>query len=86
MKATGIVRCIDELGRIVLPKELRTTMSIRPKDAFEIFLEEDKIILRRYEPADIFTGDSEDLIEYEGRKVSRKSVLEMAEMIGLDIT
>ena len=47
MKATGIVRQIDDLGRIVIPKEIRTTYDIKPEDFLEIFTEEDRIILRK---------------------------------------
>lgn len=49
MKSTGIVRKVDELGRVVLPIELRRTLGIMEKDAIEIFVDEDKIILRKYE-------------------------------------
>jgi len=86
MKSTGIVRKVDELGRVVLPIELRKTLSINEKDALEIFTDEDKIILKKYEPADIFTGEMDDLIEYKGKKVSRASVIEMARLCGLHIT
>lgn len=50
MKSTGIVRKVDELGRVVIPKELRTTLEIKEKDPLEIFVEEDKIILQKYKP------------------------------------
>ncbi|TCP24484.1 transcriptional pleiotropic regulator of transition state genes [Scopulibacillus darangshiensis] len=50
MKSTGIVRKVDELGRIVIPKELRTTMGIQEKDPLEIFLEDDRIVLKKYIP------------------------------------
>lgn len=53
MKSTGIVRKVDELGRIVLPKELRNTLEIKEKDPLEIFVDEDKIILRKYTPRDV---------------------------------
>ncbi|MBR5468383.1 MAG: AbrB/MazE/SpoVT family DNA-binding domain-containing protein, partial [Firmicutes bacterium] len=66
MKSTGIVRKVDELGRIVLPIELRRSLNIDIKDSLEIFVDEDKIILKKYEPADIFTGAMEDLIDYKG--------------------
>ena len=86
MKATGIVRQIDDLGRIVIPKEIRTTYDIKPEDFLEIFTEEDRIILRKYQPSDIFTGDMEDLIEYKGTKVSKSSILELAKLAGLKIS
>lgn len=83
MKSTGIVRKVDELGRIVLPIELRKTMQIMEKDALEIFTNNDMIILKKYAPADIFTGEMEDLIEYQGKRVSKKSIKEMAKIAGL---
>ena len=54
MKSTGIVRKVDELGRIVLPIELRRTMGIDVKDALEIYVEGDTIMLRKYEPSCVF--------------------------------
>ena len=54
--------------------------------AVEIFTEEDMIILRRYEPADIFTGETEDLIDFDGKKVSRKTIRAMAEKAGFKIS
>jgi len=83
MKSTGIVRKVDELGRVVLPIELRKTLNIDVRDPMEIFVDEDKVILKKYEPADIFTGDMDDLIEYRGKKVSKKSITEMAKLAGL---
>lgn len=86
MKATGIVRQIDDLGRIVIPKEIRTTYDIKPEDFLEIFTEDDRIILRKYQPSDIFTGDMEDLIEYKGKKVSKSSIVELAKLAGLKVS
>lgn len=71
---------------IVIPKEIRTTYDIKPEDFLEIFTEEDRIILRKYQPSDIFTGDMEDLIEYKGKKVSKSSILELAKLAGLKIS
>lgn len=68
MKSTGIVRRVDELGRIVLPIELRRSLNINERDTLEIFVDDEKIILKKYEPADIFTGSMDDLIEYKGKK------------------
>ena len=83
MKATGIVRRVDELGRIVLPCELRKTLHIKDRDPLEVFVDVDKIILKKYEPACVFTNITDDLIEYQGRKVSKKAVEEMAALAGL---
>lgn len=86
MKATGIVRQIDDLGRIVIPKEIRTTYDIKPEDFLEIFTEDDRIILRKYQPSDIFNGNMEDLVEYKGKKVSKASILELAKLAGLKVS
>jgi len=69
MKATGIVRKIDNLGRIVLPKELRDTMDLDIKSPIEIYVEEDRVILKKYEPACIFCGNTDNTIEYMGKTV-----------------
>ena len=81
MKSTGIVRKVDELGRVVLPIELRRNMGIEIKDSLEIFVEENTIILKKYEPADIFTGSMDDLIDYKGKKVSKQSILEQTKKL-----
>ena len=74
MKSTGIVRKIDELGRIVLPIEIRNTMNINSKDAIEIFVDEDKIILKKYEPACIFCGNADDVIMFNSKLICRECV------------
>ncbi len=86
MKSTGIVRRVDELGRIVLPIELRRSLNINERDTLEIFVDDEKIILKKYEPADIFTGSMDDLIEYMGKKISKESILEMARIANLKIS
>ena len=65
MKSTGIVRKVDELGRIVLPIELRRTLDIAVKDALEIYVDEGTIILKKYEPSCIFCGNSKDVISFK---------------------
>ena len=69
MKSTGIVRKVDDLGRIVIPIELRRTLDIDIKDAVEIFTEGDTIILKKYNPACIFCGESRDVSDYKGKKI-----------------
>lgn len=69
MKSTGIVRKIDELGRVVLPIELRRTLGIAEKDAVEIYIEEDMIILKKYEPACIFCGNARDIQVHKGKNI-----------------
>ena len=71
MKDTGIVRAVDELGRVVLPKELRRTMNISAKDPLSIAVDGDAIILRKYEPDCVFCGSTKDLIQYKGKTVCK---------------
>lgn len=71
MKSTGIVRRVDELGRVVLPIELRRTLSISDKDSLEIYVDEEKIVLRKYEPACIFCGNAEDIETFRGKNVCK---------------
>ena len=74
MKSTGIVRKVDELGRIVLPKELRGTFKIDHKDPLEIYVEGDSIILKKYEPACIFCGSANDVINYMDKRICRDCI------------
>ncbi len=83
MKATGIVRNLDNLGRITLPIELRRNLNLDIKDPVEIFVEENTIILKKYEPSDIFTGEKEDLVEYQGKMVSKETIRELAKIAGI---
>lgn len=69
MKSTGIVRKIDELGRVVLPIELRRTYDLAVRDSIEIYTEEDKIILKKFQKSCIFCGEGEDLIDFKGKSV-----------------
>ncbi|MGN1129182.1 MAG: AbrB/MazE/SpoVT family DNA-binding domain-containing protein [Candidatus Flemingiibacterium sp.] len=77
MKSTGIVRRIDELGRIVLPIELRNKMDIKTRDSVEIFVDEDKIILKKYVPACLFCGNADDVILYRGKLICKHCLAEM---------
>lgn len=81
-KNTGIVRRLDDLGRITLPIELRRTLNIEDKDPVEIFVSEDSIILKKYEPSDTFTGDRNNLFEFHGKMVSKESIRELAKLAG----
>lgn len=69
MKATGIVRKVDELGRVVLPVELRRTLDIEEKDALEIFVDAETIILKKYEPACIFCGNAKEITNFKGKNI-----------------
>jgi len=82
MKSTGVVRKVDELGRIVIPIELRRTMGIEEKDALEIYVDSEKIILRKYEPACIFCGNAEDVLNYKGKNICRACLTELGKQVG----
>ena len=69
MKSTGIIRKIDDLGRIVLPIELRRTLDISERDELEICMENDRIILQKFEPACVFCGSFQNLIQYRHTNV-----------------
>ena len=77
MKATGIVRQIDDLGRVVIPKELRKTMNLKRKDSLEIFVEKDNIIFTKYEKGCIFCGDLSNTFEYAGRTICKNCYEDM---------
>lgn len=80
MKSTGIVRKVDELGRIVLPIELRRTMDIAEKDAIEIYVDGASIILRKYESTCIFCGDAKNVINYRGKNICPNCLKEMKKL------
>ena len=77
MKATGIVRKIDELGRLVLPIELRRTLGIDIRDSVEIYVDDEHIVLKKYTPACIFCGETTDIMEFEGRKVCKSCAMKL---------
>lgn len=79
MKSTGIIRKVDELGRIVLPIELRRTLDIAERDELEIFMENDRIVLQKFEPACLFCGSSRNLVTYRGKNICQECVNKMAE-------
>ncbi len=79
MKSTGIVRKLDRLGRIVIPKELRRVMRIEEDiDAMEIFVEGDKVVLKKYEPSCTFCNEDDSaLVNYKGRNICVKCLAEI---------
>jgi len=78
MKSTGIVRKVDELGRVVIPIELRRTLGIDEKDALEIYVDQEKIILKKYEPACVFCGSADDVQNFRGKLVCKECAQAMA--------
>lgn len=71
MKSTGIVRQVDDLGRVVIPKELRRTLDIAEKDSLEIYTEGELIILKKYAPVCIFCGEGKDVVNFKGKNICR---------------
>ncbi|MFP3391394.1 AbrB/MazE/SpoVT family DNA-binding domain-containing protein [Brevibacillus sp. SIMBA_040] len=69
MKATGVVRKVDELGRLVLPKELRDLFDINIKDPLEIYVDDERIILKKYEPACVFCGNALNTLHFKGKLI-----------------
>ncbi len=69
LKSTGIVRQVDELGRITLPIELRRTLEISEKDSLEIFVEANTIVLKKYEPSCMFCGNARNVTTYKDRNI-----------------
>lgn len=77
MKSTGIVRKVDELGRIVIPIELRRTLDISIKDSLEIFVDNNYIMLKKYEPACIFCGQAKDITTFKGKNICPDCIEEL---------
>lgn len=77
MKSIGIVRKVDELGRVVIPIELRRTLGIEEKDALEIYVEGEHIILKKYEPACIFCDDARDIVTYKGKNICKECLKQL---------
>ncbi len=80
MKATGIVRKVDELGRIVLPIELRRTLNIEIKDPLEIYVDGESIVLTKYQPACIFCGSSDDVKQVRGKNICSACINELKQL------
>jgi len=74
MKSTGIIRKVDELGRIVLPIEIRRTLDIEERDELEIFMDNDQIVLQKFEPSCIFCSSSQGLVSYRGKNVCQQCI------------
>ena len=71
MRATGITRRVDDLGRFVLPAEIRRTLDIALGDALEIFTDGDRIILKKYEPSCTFCESADDVIPFGDKRICR---------------
>ena len=78
MKSTGINRKVDDLGRIVLPIELRRTLDIAPGDELEIFMENDRIILQKFEPCCVFCDSSHGMVAFRGKNICRECIRKLS--------
>ena len=81
MKSTGMVRRVDELGRIVVPAEIRQSMGIGVKDPLEIYTDGERIILQKYQPACIFCGNARDVSGYKGKNVCANCRRELGDSV-----
>lgn len=79
MKSTGIVRKVDELGRIVLPIELRRTLGIAERDSLEIYVDGDSIVLKKYQAACIFCDSAQDVVNFKGKNICADCMKELQE-------
>ena len=80
MKSTGIVRKVDELGRIVLPIEMRRTLDIGEKDALEIYVEGSSVILKKYKPSCVFCDATKDITVFKGKNICPTCLKEVKEL------
>ncbi len=71
MKSTGIIRRMDELGRVVIPIEIRNQFNIAEKDPIEIYVDGSSIILKKFEPNCIFCGNTKNLLEYHDKLICK---------------
>ncbi len=81
MKSTGVVRRVDELGRIVIPIELRRNLDIGEKDALEIYVDGNHIILKKYEPACVFCGNAKEITNFKGKNICKECLKDINVLI-----
>lgn len=80
LKSTGIVRKLDELGRVVLPIDLRRKLDICDRDSLEIFTDGDMIVLKKYQPSCVFCANAGDLTVYNGKNICKECMSAFAEL------
>lgn len=81
MKSTGIIRSVDKMGRIVIPKEIRDQLDVTDSDdSFEIYMEEDAVILKKHQTTCIFCGNGDDCLDYNGRCVCFTCIGRLSDM------
>lgn len=81
MKATGIVRKVDELGRIVLPIELRRTLGIAERDPLEIYVDGDTIVIKKYQSVCVFCGNAHDAVQFKGKNICPDCLKALADKV-----
>jgi transcriptional pleiotropic regulator of transition state genes len=81
MKSTGMVRRVDELGRIVLPIEIRKVLDIKVKDHIEIFMDDGRIVLQKCQPFCIFCGNGENIVYFGGKRVCSECIEKLKEQL-----
>jgi len=81
IRSTGVVRKIDNMGRVVLPKETRNYLGIEVKTPLEIFVDEDYIYLKKYEPACVFCREAKNTITYRGKIICEDCLSEIRETV-----
>lgn len=74
MKSIGITKKIDNLGRIVIPKEIRNTMNLNMNDSLEFFIEGDYILLKKYDKNCIFCGNTENLLNFKDKNICKNCI------------
>ena len=79
MKSTGIVRKVDNLGRIVLPIEIRKVLEIKEKDSIEIFIDNGKIVLEKYQPSCVFCGNTEGIVYFSSKRICHDCIEKLKE-------
>lgn len=80
MKSTGMVRKVDELGRIVLPAEIRQNMDIETRDPLEIYTDGERIVLQKYHPGCIFCSNADDLVYFDQKRICRECIGKLKEL------
>lgn len=78
MKSTGIVRKVDNLGRVVLPIELRRTFDLKKEDPVEIYVDNEYILLKKYQPSCIFCNEVSNVINYKGKNICKECLRELS--------
>lgn len=80
MKSTGIVRKVDELGRVVIPIEIRNQFEIAEKDPIEIYVDGSSIILKKYERSCLFCGNTKKVLSYKNKLICNKCLKQLKDL------